>query len=350
LEEVQRLLEAGADATFIDDPPGVWGSCSRKGPLHVAISHRPWPREDASEAEVAEQFGRWKSILKLLVCAKADVNAKSAEYDWRGCGSTRTAFEMVMGAAMKDVELLELFLSAGGDANTKSVRHVHSMRTDGEAIHYLIHSAVNAADLEVARALLDARADVDAIDSRHFANERGHNQATDETALHQACSKPDLAMAALLLARGADVNLVRRDLELVALDVDSPTDDPRDPEYVRSTECVPVRETALHLALRRGDADLVVLLVCAGADITCHRKRGGETFSCEDLCAGNESLLKALQTEWTPETHRLFPAKVRESVEAALQIARRQQWPLPETVLFRVCALAAGGPTAPSSS
>mmetsp|Transcript_63245 Transcript_63245/g.142239 ORF Transcript_63245/g.142239 Transcript_63245/m.142239 type:complete len:225 (-) Transcript_63245:76-750(-) len=224
------------------------------------------------------------------------------------------------------------------------------MRTDGQAVSYVLHSAVQRGDLEVARALLDAGAEVDALSTSHFDNERGYNEHTEETALHQACDKGDLAMVSLLLARGADVNSTRELLEQVHVDVTSPTDDPRDDDYAPSVECVPVRETALHMALRREDSDLATLLVCAGADAACDRVRGEEQTPCTELCNGNETLIKALSAEWTPESHKFFPAKVRESVEAALMIARRQKWPLPENVLFSICALAASGPSGASAA
>mmetsp|Transcript_67002 Transcript_67002/g.134598 ORF Transcript_67002/g.134598 Transcript_67002/m.134598 type:complete len:151 (+) Transcript_67002:57-509(+) len=147
-------------------------------------------------------------------------------------------------------------------------------------------------------------------------------------------------MVALLLARGADVNMIRKHLEQVRQEAGSPTADPRDPDFIPDVTCVPVSETALHIALRNCDSDLTTLLVCAGADVTCARQRGEERTACEELCGDNEALLKALNTVWTPETHKFFPQEVRESVEAALMIAKRQKWPLPETVLFDICRLA----------
>merc|ERR1719491_555507 len=89
------------------------------------------------------------------------------------------------------------------------------MRTDGQASHYVLHSAVKGGNLAVARVLLDAVADVDAEESERFNNERGYNRRMKQTSFHIACAKGDLAMVALLLARGADANRVREDLEQV---------------------------------------------------------------------------------------------------------------------------------------
>jgi len=338
---VQQLLEAGANAAFIDDPEGVWGSRSKKGPLHLALRKMNLHTSDPD----GEKLKDCSLVVRRLLEARADVNSESAEYDWRGCGSTSTAFELALPHAMKDPHLLELFLAHGADANTKIVRDVHSMRTDGSSTHNVLHKAVAGGYLEVTRALLDAGAHVDAKSSEIFHNERGYNRHMEETPLHRACAAVNLAIAALLLARGADVNILRRDLEQVHQDVESPSDDPRDPDFVPSVICLPIWETALHQAICQNCPNLVVMLICAGADSSVPRLRGDVKKSCEELCGGDETLLRALQTEWSPETHSLFPKEVQQSVEAALMIARRQLWPLPDTLLFRVCAMSVG-PTA----
>lgn len=346
---VKELLASGASASFIHDPPGTWGSCSTRGPLHVALAARPRAPCGGQDAppDVREEHGRrlgaWGETVRALVEAKADVNAQRRQYDWRGCGSTSTAFELALPFAMQDPALLELFLANGADANTKQVRHVHSMRTDGVFVEYVLHRSVAGRNLEVTRALLDAGADVNAIAKEKADNERGFNRNKQETPLHRACDSgtPDLAMCALLVARGANLNAVREDLDQVESGADSPTDDPREDGFVSSVICVPVTETALHMAIRNKAPDLVVLLVCAGADASIQRCYGEAKATCEDLCNGDAELLKALKAEWNQDTHMLFPPAVRKSVEAVLLIARRQQCPLPDTVLFQVCGMAA---------
>jgi ankyrin repeat protein len=327
---VQMLLAAGASAAFVHDPEGVWGSRSAKSALHVAISSGR--RQQWDEA--------WP-IVESLIQAKADVNALRSEYDWRGCGSDVSAFEMVLPEAMKDAKLLETFLKSGANANTKSVRNVHSMRTDGHSIHYVIHKGVQGGDLEVVRALLDAGADVDAVASDVYHNERGYNEHKEETALHLACARDDLAMVALLIARGANIDAVRISLEREHVEVESTTDDPRDPEYICPVRCIKVEETAIHMAIRNQNPNLLLMLACAGADVGMSRVRGDVATSTTNLCNGNEELLTALKAQWTPKTHHLFPVEVQESVKTALLIAKRQKWPLPDSVLFKTFAMAA---------
>lgn len=328
LKTVQDLLAAGASAAFEHYRSGVWGACSRKSALHVAISSGRGQKWDQA----------WP-IVESLIAANADVNALRSEYDWRGCGSDASAFEMVLPEAMKNAHVLETFLQAGANANTKSVRNVHSMRTDGRSIRYIIHQAVQGGDLEVVRALLDAGAEVDAVASDKFNNERGYNQHNEEMALHIACRKGDLAMIALLIARGANVDALRVSLDMENLDVESTTDDPRDPDYVCPVRCVKVEETAVHMAIKHQNVNLLLVLAFAGADVSKSRVRGGVATSTASLCNGNEELLTALKAEWTPETHHLFPVEVKDSVKTALLIAKRQQWPLPNDVLFKTLAM-----------
>lgn len=336
LDRVNELLAAGADARFLHDPPGTWGSQDSKTALHAAIENRK---------------GDWTAVVLALLDAGADVNAKRCRVDWRGCGSTSSAFEMALAFAMKDVHLLERLLAVGGDPNTTSNREVHSMRTDGQTEVSVLHNAVETKSLELARALLDAGASVDAWHTEVMHNERGFNEDLAQTSLHIAIRAEDVAMAALLIARGADVNLRRKCLEQRDSGVRGDTDDPRDDDFVSSVVCVPVRETAMHLALRKKHEGLVTLLACAGADTSLLREDGGERQTCEEMCGEDETFLKALRAEWTPETHHLFPTDVRSSVEAALMIAKRQDWPLPSNLLFDICALAVspGDPMAAGS-
>lgn len=120
--KVSELLARGADAKYVDDPEGIWGSCDRKSALHMALSHPAVVHADA------------KKVVLALLAAGADVNALRKNYDWRGCGHSNTAFEMLLGSGSAlgaDPAILEAFLMAGADPNSKTVQSVHSMRLTG---------------------------------------------------------------------------------------------------------------------------------------------------------------------------------------------------------------------------
>jgi len=196
LNRVRALLAKGALATHVQNKHGTWGAFSSRSALHAAIKAKP---------ALAHEDAEWVALLEVLLEAKADVNAMRKDYDWRGCGVSTTAFDMVLPSAMQNVHLLEMFLNAGASANTRSEQNVHSMNTDGRSVHFVLHTAIRGHNLEIVRAFLDAGADVDAVHSEHFDNERGFSRHLEETGLHIACAYGDLAMCALLLARGADV-------------------------------------------------------------------------------------------------------------------------------------------------
>mmetsp|Transcript_19045 Transcript_19045/g.54650 ORF Transcript_19045/g.54650 Transcript_19045/m.54650 type:complete len:429 (+) Transcript_19045:99-1385(+) len=303
-ERVTRLLAAGASAAFVHDPPGVWGSQDKKSALHMAL---PAPRGEARS-----------TIIEALIAAGADVNAVRASSDWRGCGSSESAFEMALPEAIQDARLLQLFLDAGADPNTSSTHTVHSMRTDGCSVKFVLNRAAETGCLEAVRTLLRARAEVDAVSKENFSNERGFNRHMEETAFHAACRRGHTSVAALLLEGGALVDNVRVDLEQeeVTPTRERTTDDPRHPDFEPTVRCVKIEETALHIAIRGGHAELVALLVRAGADASRPRIRGGQGASPQDLCGGDERLLRALQGQEAPAERDEDASEVGGSVSA----------------------------------
>merc|ERR1712045_898254 len=119
-----------------------------------------------------------------------------------------------------------------------------------------------------------------------------------------------------MLARGADVNKVREDLEQVHVETSGTTDDPREEGYESPVRCLEIAETALHLAVQQKQQVVIALLVCAGADIGKSRTRDGVETSVADLCAGDAALLRALEAKW-PDAKSMFSEEVLPSVEAA---------------------------------
>mmetsp|Transcript_19044 Transcript_19044/g.54644 ORF Transcript_19044/g.54644 Transcript_19044/m.54644 type:complete len:419 (+) Transcript_19044:99-1355(+) len=293
-ERVTRLLAAGASAAFVHDPPGVWGSQDKKSALHMAL---PAPRGEARS-----------TIIEALIAAGADVNAVRASSDWRGCGSSESAFEMALPEAIQDARLLQLFLDAGADPNIST-----ETSNKGHSHKFALNEAAERGCLEAVRALLGARAEVDAL-----SEEVSHGHTMKETAFHAACRRGHTSVAALLLEGGALVDNVRVDLEQeeVTPTRERTTDDPRHPDFEPTVRCVKIEETALHIAIRGGHAELVALLVRAGADASRPRIRGGQGASPQDLCGGDERLLRALQGQEAPAERDEDASEVGGSVSA----------------------------------
>mmetsp|Transcript_27295 Transcript_27295/g.62863 ORF Transcript_27295/g.62863 Transcript_27295/m.62863 type:complete len:711 (-) Transcript_27295:128-2260(-) len=300
IARAEVLIEAGASAAYVKRDDGVWGAYEQTAAIHEALKLAR--RKDAPDAGI--------DMVKLLLNARADINSRCGSSDWRGCGSESTALELGMQLGMKKPELFQCFLDAGADPNSASSQSIHSMRTDGHIVHFLINKAVKEEKVDIVKLLLDRRADANARDHEHISNERGYDQHLEQTALHIACTGSSLEMVKVLLQHGADVNRVREELE----QQDNPEhkklqakakkskkmiieDDPREGGYVSPVVCTPVKETPIHIALSRKKADLVAALRAAGADSSIPRISRGKQTSCVELCNKDESLLTALQTE-----------------------------------------------------
>jgi len=199
--------------------------------------------------------------------------------------------------------------------------------------------------------LIDAGANIDAVYTARYNNERGYNQNTEERALHMIISGKQrgksedpkmktnqLRVLLLLLEAGADVNAVRKELVQEHVEVESPTDDPRDGGFIPSVRCVPRRETPVHQAIRLGRPDIVRMLVSHGANPnSCQYTYGAETKSAHEMAAAaGPEMVEALQCQWAPKHHQLYAAQVRGRIFTALCIAKREKWPLDPELLHLV--------------
>jgi len=305
LAEVTALLDKGAEANFDDNPPGVWGSQNRRSPIHEAIRRRDDER---------------KAVLRVLLDHRADPNAVRSNYDWRGCGSSNTAFEMVLPDALKDRELLEMFLAAGADPNKVSRQDRHSMRTDATSVRSPLHMVAAAGNADCAEVLLEAKADVACMQTERMQNERGSAQDSSYSALHLAVQAGSVTTATLLLSHKADIDCISKHLDnVLSQKVHSPTDDPRNGNFVSNIKLVPVKETALHIAIQAGSAELIKMLRLWGADSTIPRKYGDESTSCAALISEERAdLLEALECPWDETIHKICPKQVQEGVHAML--------------------------------
>jgi len=335
-EHVSILLAAGANPCIVHKPSGSWGSNSSKTALHAAIEAKP---TGSSSAAYQDGMKNWKVVLGSLLTAKADVNAKRCEYDWRGCGTTRTAFGMLFDSIveMQDSELLDACMAAGANPNATFVRQVHSLRTDGQSTHHILNQAVQHGDIELASILLNAGAQADSTEVENFVNEDGYHKHKQEASLHVACTSGYLTMAALLLARGAQVDAVRVDTEHEARGVSSPTNASRGDDCVPRVRCIKVEETALHIAAKTNHAELAALLLCAGANPKNKQIRGDAQHTVAELCSNDERIVKLLSQDWSADSGSLLPDAVKSGVETVLAIAQRYDWSVPNLSLFQRC-------------
>jgi len=346
LGEVQKLLANGASAKFVDDPPGVWGSQNVMTALHMALSNARSKTDDSKE------------IVMALIAAGADPNQKRSQYDWRGCGHSESAFDMLLQSALaSDPAVLEAFLAAGADPNKRQVISRHSMRTDGETISVPLHTAVRRADANVVGVLLRAGADPNIACTERYSNERGFNQQSSRSPLHLAIDSKKLDLVLLLLAEGADPNAIASRLDQVDSGERGTTDDPRAEAFVSSVRCVPVRETALHRALQAKQPEMVRALLATGADQTVPRSWDNTDESTSDLAARVDGahdgeLTEALRSSagWTPENHKYYSEKMREQVRTVLLVAKASSWTLPDDALFQIFAALAKAPKAPDAA
>jgi ankyrin repeat protein len=253
--------------------------------------------------------------------AKSDVLKE--DYDWRGCGSSISAFEMAVH--MKDCRFAILFLQYGANPNFVCTSSTHSMRTDGSSSWSLLHTAVKTESLDLLNALLNAEANLYYIREETYFNERGYNRKERYNVLYDACKKRNIPIIIRLLDEDekrrsqskelvtfTDVNkeeeghplLARRQNGFESLanltqnlvnrtctytvhedsQINSPTDDPRASGYISPVVCVQVDETPLHAAIKMKDQDLVNVLLSYGADPSISLRYGDKVIETNQLC------------------------------------------------------------------
>lgn len=274
---VQACLKNGADPSFCKHEEGTWGANDSISAIHQAL------RLKDDEKRI--------KITSLLIENKANLDCKESHYDWRGCGSSVSALELVMKTAERDVTLLRLFLHNKADPNQVSIQDIHSMRTDGSIKKNLLTSAASNQNLNIIKCLLEAGADPNLECSETINNEYGFRQNKTETALHicastKANEEITNSIVSVLLEHKADVNSKRKYLEAISIpkpDYAVNVENPRDENYHSGQKHVLVEETVVHTAIMHGNSLMVKNLVDRGADLTISRMVGDEEVSVLDL-------------------------------------------------------------------
>jgi len=151
----------------------------------------------------------------------------------------------------------------------------------------------------------------------------------------------------LLIEAGADVNAKRSELVQEQVDVESPTDDPRDDSFISSVRCVPRCETPIIQAIRLGHPDIVRVLVSHGANPDASPFTYGKEppkSAHEMATAAGPEMVEALQCRWTPQHHRFYSAQVRRQIFTTLCVAKREKWPLDPELVQLICHWIASPP------
>lgn len=252
---LRKLVQSGASTD----------SC--KTALLEVIKANPLEHSIAKSPADVQSLRKWKLAVQTLLATKPDMNA--------ACPNQKTFFDMLLPMALQDAALLRACLNAGADANAHHVQDVGSMHAAIRASGPLLYLAARAGEVSIAKELLAAGAEVEAVGSElHSECEMKHAK---ETSLHVACATGNMNMAALLLTSRANVNSVRRRADLEAGNL------------------VLVKESALHVALQAKRHDLVTLLVTSRADSSCRQLWGDAEKTALELCDGDVKLLKALR-------------------------------------------------------
>jgi hypothetical protein len=144
-------------------------------------------------------------------------------------------------------------------------------------------------------------------------------------------------MVMLLLDYGADVELPMQKIDNVQLEnVNSPTSDPRDENYISSTKQVKVIKTPLHLAIEKNHIEAAVALLARGAKLETPAKIGDTVVKSLDLCKGEE-MRRALVEGWNTKVHKYYPEDKKKTVKTILLCAKKLKWVLSKDVLLLLC-------------
>ena len=229
------------------------------------------------------------------------------------------------------------------------------MRTDGVTVSMPLHTAVSRGNANIVGVLLRHGADPNSLHTEKYNNERGYNQDKSLSPLHLAIDRGALDLVILLLAEGADPNGIAAWLEQVDSGARGTTDDPRAEGFESAVRCVPVRETALHRALRAQQPDIARALLASGADRSVARVYDGKEESTTAIAERSDGpegeLAKALQTTagWSPENHKFFSEQLREQVRTVLLVSKASNWCLPDEAFHQIFTALYAAP-APQSS
>jgi len=277
LNATMELLKNGAEASWEECEDGTWGAFKKRSAINGVLRRENYVNRATAELAIF--------VVRELFQYGANPNAAQSHSDWRGSGSSISAFTTVLSltqsTALKDhddlsASLIKMFLDAGVDVNKESVQHISSMRSDGVIRSTVLHDNIGRYSASIIRELL-VKADVDHRKTGFIQNERGWDEDFSETALHNLCKSVGrkervlqddrryLQIANALLEFGANPNSLNTWLDNVPNPEYDDVDNPREEGYIAEVISERVIERPLYRALKSRLAPLVWLLISRGA-------------------------------------------------------------------------------------
>ncbi|KAL9644400.1 hypothetical protein ABK040_013629 [Willaertia magna] len=333
IEGIKSALNSGANANFSKYIEGTWGAYEQYSMIHKVLE---WS-EDNKELK--------REAVELLLSRGADVNAKYGESNWKGSGSSGTAFQMALNYGDNDV--IGLFLEHGADPNTIERREAHTMRYDGSSSEPVLYKATGRIAKDLVKKLLAKGANPNEFAKNRGQSEYGPISDTKKTALHCACEmfceeeenkrKEDLlVIIRYLIDYGADVNALGRHVDQVDVDrgfnedeeYDEEFDNPRSEKFVPRVKNVYKRFIALHLALLLRNEQLTTLLMANGADTSIPFKEDNVEMSSLELAKEEPFISLIKPFSWSPSNHIYLPFELRRGIATLQKCSVRLNWPL----------------------
>lgn len=316
LPEVKKMIDSGTPANFINRDEGTWGAYTQEGAIHCALDNYG---QNASKGIF--DLG----LLEYLLQNGADINAESASYNWKGTGSTRTAFSTSLSIIFhySDENLLRLILKYGGDPNIPIRNSGHSMRTDSTEVSYPIIKAVNSNKADLVRIFIEGKADVNKARHYDMYNEYGSRQNLRESALVVACRNctGETDIIELLLEANADVNSVAYYLKEEYDETKQLGSDPREDDFVTGYTHEKISECPLDIAIQKRNKKLIFLLSVYGAKDFSYKvmnENRNIEFQLNKYFDGEEinEVKNLVKTKWNKDVHKYLPKKLRRNIES----------------------------------